>query len=210
MEGVLQMKKVPMNLQFFAEPNTEPNSGETGTDEGGKKDTEIQEPQAKYTDDDVDKIVQAKLAKEAKKREEAVKEAERQAKMSADQKKDYKLKKAEEERQKALNELNHLKLVKQVRSDLTNDGLNLTDDELELVVTNDEETTNHNIEVIKGLHANIAEQVKNELLKGTPPKAPTIKTQSVTPEQFKQMSSKERTELFNNNPEEFNKLTEVK
>ncbi|WP_182437735.1 DUF4355 domain-containing protein [Bombilactobacillus bombi] len=205
------MNKVPMKLQFFAEPETEPNSGETGTDDGGKKDTETQkEPKPKYTDVDVDKIVQAKLAKEAKKREEAVKEAERQAKMSADQKKDYKLKKAEEERQKALDELNHLKLVKKVRSDLTNDGLNLTDDELELVVTNDEDTTNHNIEVIKSLHANIAEQVKNELLKGTPPKSPTIKSQSVTQEQFNQMSSRERTDLFKNNPEEFNRLTNIK
>lgn len=215
-----------MDLQYFADPNSDTSSetndseqssqslgnegfnslGDDSQDTENQAKPEAQEPKLKYTDEDVDKIVQAKLAKETQKREEAVKEAERQAKMTAEQKKDYQLKKAEEEKQQALNELHRFKLMKQVRSELSSNGYNLSDDELSLIVSDDEETTNKNISIMKNMYSKIAQQVKNNLLKGSTPKTSTV-YHAVTPEQFEKMSSKEQTELFHKNPEAFKHIT---
>ena len=55
------------------------------------------EPERKYTDADVDKIVQDRLAREQKKREKEVAEAEKLAKMNEKEKSDYKIAELEKE-----------------------------------------------------------------------------------------------------------------
>lgn len=212
------MKSLDMNLQFFAEPTDGPNSGETGTDEDDKKGADVQkDEQNGHTDEEIDRIVKNRVAREREKYNKQISDFQAQvdelkkqaetAKMTADQKKQYEAEQAKKQAEEATAKLKHYELRDRVRSQLADTGLNLTDAELELVTTVDEETTETNVEIVKGLYTRIAEQVKNELLKGDTPKTGGTKITNVTPEQFNEMSSKERAELYNTNPDLFNKLT---
>ncbi len=192
-KGVFAMDKdLKMNLQYFAEEQEEPKG---------------EEPKLKYSDDDVNKIVQEKIAKERAKREAEIEEAKKEAKMTADQKREHELEKVTQAKDEALAKLLHRDLVDTARTKFNEANVDLTTDELELVVGADEDTTNQNIEVVKGMVERLSGQVKDELLKGNTPKAPTKNDIQVTAEQFDAMTSQERMNLAKEQPEVFNKIT---
>jgi len=80
---------MPLNLQFFAEPALEAPSADAGADDPGKAGDQPAAPKT-FTQEEVDKIVQSRLAKEAKKNADAVAaartEAQKLATMSAEEK----------------------------------------------------------------------------------------------------------------------------
>ena len=84
------------DLQYFAEDaetnDVETNSADTSNDEGNDS-----QPKFKYTDADVDAIVKKKLARAEKEKANAVAEAEKLAKMNADDKEKYERQKLEDE-----------------------------------------------------------------------------------------------------------------
>lgn len=238
MKGALCMPKksnrLDMNLQYFADPNNDPNQAGNNTKPGpkdpntgnnnsepntnepsqGSDDTDPKSNDSnngnpsdlKYSADDVQKIVQERLAKAEEKRKADVEEAKRKAKMSAAQIKEYEAEKAKKQAEEAKEKLKHYELRDSVRSQLTESGLTLTDSELELVVDKDEESTNAKVETIKGLCQRITQQVKSELMKGPTPKVGGSKINNLTTEEFNKMSSQDRANLFKTNPELFNKV----
>lgn len=238
MKGALCMPNksnlLDMNIQYFADPNNDPNQTGNNTDPkpkdpntgnnnddpktsdpnqgGDDTDQKSTDPDdgnqsdPKYSTDDVQKIVQEALAKAEEKRKADVEEAKRKAKMSAAQIKEYEAEKAKKQAEEATEKLKHYELRDSVRSQLTESGLTLTDSELELVVDKDEESTNAKVEIIKGLCQRITQQVKSELIKGPTPKVGSSKINNLTPEEFNKMSSQDRANLFKTNPEVFNKV----
>ena len=76
-----------MTLQLFADPeDPTPADPKPQDPETNPKEPESDpEPKAKYTDEDLDRIIARKIAEERKKQDKAVREAQRLANMSAEE-----------------------------------------------------------------------------------------------------------------------------
>lgn len=185
---------------------------EKADDQGGAqpKTEEVEEPdkpKAKYTDEDVDNIVKAKLAKEREKTAAKVEEAAKLAKMNADQKKDYEAQQVLKRAEEAESKLAQLEMQAEARTMVSDLGVNLTDEDLALVVTADADSTKANVSQLTDLIGRIQDSVKTEMLKGTTPKASGQSTIVATADDFSKMSTSERVTFARENPEEFKKIT---
>lgn len=170
------MKKTLFNLQLFAEgdpagntdPGTDPNTdpkGDPGTDPKDTKD------QPKYTDKDVDELINKKFAEWQKKKDKEIDEAKKLADMNAQQKAEY-------ERDKLQKELDDLKkanslseMAKTARKMLADDhGINIPDELLSHLVTADAEETKTAVDGFAKLFKDSVEAAVKEKLRGEPPK----------------------------------------
>lgn len=168
---------------------------------------EPDKPKAKYTDEDVDNIVKAKLAKEREKTAAKVEEAAKLAKMNADQKKDYEAQQVLKRAEEAESKLAQLEMQAEARTMVSDLGVNLTDEDLALVVTTDADSTKTNVSQLTDLIGRIQDQVKTEMFKGTTPKASGKSVAVKTADDFRKMSTSERVAFAQENPEEFKKIT---
>lgn len=119
----------------------DPKKNKPDDDKGGEK---------KYTDDDVNGIVEKKFAKWKAQHEkdlaEAKKEAEKLAKMNADQKKDYDMEKLKAENEKLKAEAARIELGKEATNILKEHEVDATQDILDFVVGKDADSTKSNID----------------------------------------------------------------
>lgn len=147
-----------LNLQRFAD--------ETEGAQAVSQSEPAEEPKAdaaKYTDADLDRIVQAKFAKWAADRDKAVsdarKEGEKLAKMNSDQKRAYELEQAQAEAKKLKEQVQRLEQeqkqmeLRKSAAQIFSKTYNLTanEDLLDFVVGSDAETTNARIEKMAAL-----------------------------------------------------------
>lgn len=145
----------PWDLQIFAE-EPEPAAEPEGKEEEKDSDPEEEEKPKTFTQDEVNQMIEKRLAREKAKlkaeTEEAVKtaqaEAAKLAKMNADQKREYEAQKKDEQIAKQQEEIARLKaealrseLSKQVGSELQAEGYPATVDVMEFVVGKDAEET---------------------------------------------------------------------
>lgn len=164
------------NLQHFAEDDPEDEPDKPEADSGDEKESEEKpEEEKKYTDKDVDKIVEKKFAKWKAKHEEdlatAKKEAEKLAKMNADQKKDYELEKIKAENEKLKADAAKIELGKEAANILKESKIDATQDILDLVVGSDADSTKANIDkFVEIIKAQIA-AAEVERAKGKTPKS---------------------------------------
>lgn len=168
---------------------------------------EPDKPKAKYTDEDVDNIVKAKLAKEREKTAAKVEEAAKLAKMNADQKKDYEAQQVLKRAEEAESKLARLEMQAEARTMVSDLGVNLTDEDLALVVTTDADSTKTNVSQLTDLIGRIQDQVKTEMLKGTTPKASGKSVTVKTADDFRKMSTSERVAFARENPDKFKEYT---
>lgn len=131
---------------------------------------EEKQPELKYSDKDLDAIIDKKFKAWKEKEAKAVKEAERLAKMTAEEK-------AEEEKQAAIRraeeaeaKLERLGLMKTARDILAESKINLNDELLETLVAQDAETTKNNISNFTKLFNQAVEDAVKSRIAGTPPK----------------------------------------
>ena len=138
------------------------------------------EPEKKYSDDDLDRIIKGKKAewqKSLEKEVEATKAAEREAakleKMNAQQKVEY-------ERDQLKKELDELKkqnsiaeMSKTARKMLADDGINITDDLLAMIVNTDAEETKAAVDGFSSLFKEAVENAVKDRLRGETPKTGT-------------------------------------
>lgn len=160
---------------------------------------EKKEPEKKYTEADMDKIIDKKFAEWNKKRESEEKqkaEAARLASMNEEQKQEAKIKELTNrlndlEREKTLTEM-----TKTARALLAEEGVNISDDLLARLVTDDADSTKGAIdEFVKMYRADVDKAVK-ERLKGTTPKTGTAS--SITKDQIMKVeNTEERQKLIN-------------
>lgn len=174
------------DLQFFAdgEPGAEPApapgaepSGSKGAEPSGNPKSE-----AKYTDADIDKIINKKFAEWQKQQEKKVSEAERLANMTAEEKAAEKLKGLED--RIAAYEKAEAKsaMTKQARGMLQDKGINVNDELLANLIAEDAEGTKAAVESFINLFTAAVEKAVKEKVKGEPPKAGAPST--ITKEQI--------------------------
>ena len=204
------MEKFNLNLQLFADDTqtsteTAPEGTETTSKGNSKADDKKTESQAKYTDEDVNKIIDKKFAEWQKKQQKEVDEAKKLAEMNATQKAEYERdqlkKKLEElERQASLGEM-----TKTARKMLSESNINIPDELLSMMVTTDAEETKVAVDGFAKAFKEAVESAVKERLKGEPPKRSSGSSQSMTKEQImaikdhelRQKKMLEHKELFN-------------
>lgn len=139
--------------------------GKSGDDGASGKNTD----EKKYSDEDVNRIIDQKFAKWQKDQEKAVSEAKKLASMSEQEK-------VEHERDELQKELNALKkantlaeMGKQARKMLSDDGINAPDELVDMIITDDAETTKSNVQQFGKLFKGAVQAAVKEALKGKAP-----------------------------------------
>lgn len=172
-------------------------SGDKGADGKGKSGSGSKDDdkgkgadEKKYSDADLDKIINQKFAKWQKDQEKAVSEAKKLASMTEQEK-------AEHERDEIKKELEALKkannmaeMGKQARKMLNEDGINIPDDLVNLIIAEDAETTKDTVQQFSKLFKAAVQDAVKEALKGKTPG--TGSSGTITKEQI--MKIKDRTE----------------
>lgn len=132
-----------------------------------QKDIEKKEEKL-FTQDDVNKIVQDRLAKEKIKNEKAQEEAKKLAKMNADEKAKYELEKKEADFARREAELNKRELTATAKDILAEKGL---PNNLHTILNYESaDTVNESIKVVEKAIQKAVEKAVEERLKGNAPK----------------------------------------
>lgn len=185
-----------LNLQLFAEDAPAQEAPRGGEEKPAEK------PAAKYTDEDVDEILNRKFAEWAKKRDREVSEAQKLAEMGAQEKAEYQ----RDQLQKQLDELTRkaalADMAKVARSMLEEQDAPADDALVELLISDDAEQTKNAVEAFsKAFHAAVDAAVKDKL-RGAPPKRGGAS--GITREQILAVKNRaERQRLINENMDLF-------
>lgn len=161
-------EKLRLNLQHFAEQGdgSEGKGDQQGGNPEGKDD---QQGEKTFTQEEVDQILKDRLAREKKSKEDAVKEAEKLAKMNKDQKAEY-------EREQMQKELDAYK-AKEARNEMKKHAgdvfkqneITPNDELLEIVTADTADQTQANVHAFNEvLNSMVKEQVQAKLYQGTP------------------------------------------
>lgn len=119
-----------------------------------------------FTQDEVNKIISDRLAREKAKQEEA----DKLKKMNADEKKDYELEKVKSEADQAKAELAKYRMRDEARNLLSEAGAQITDSDIDLVVTAEAESTQANVKALTDLIKRVQDSTRKDLLKGNTPR----------------------------------------
>jgi hypothetical protein len=208
------MKK--FNLQLFAEdagntagsdPEKAVSGDQAAADQGKEqKDQKNDRQTAKYSDEDLDKIIGKRFARWQEEQKKAVDEAKKLAEMDAQQKAEYERDQLRKEldgykRKDALSEM-----TKTARKMLSDGGVSISDELLAMMVTTDAKETKAAIDTYIKLHTEAVEKAVKERLKGEPPRkgtggaaAPMTKAQilAIRDPELRQKKMLEHKELFN-------------
>lgn len=128
--------------------------------DSSKGDDKKEEPEKKYTDEDVNRIVQERLKREREKNDEAKKLEGMSAQERAEHERDA-LKKELDELKKA-DALN--KMAQEARKMLSNEKINVSDGLVNMMVTSEAKTTKENVDnFVKMFKAAVQDAVKDSL-----------------------------------------------
>ena len=182
------------DLQMFAEDGVE-SQGEPATPEteaGGSQE------EKKYTDKDLDRIIEKKFAKWQKQQDAKVTEAEKLASRNASKQSEDRIKDLEDKLGKYEKERTHNQMMAQARAMLQEDRVNISDKLLENLVTDEADTTEESVkEFVKLFREEVSKAVKEELKGGTPKKGSASK---LTKEQIMKVQNPiERQKLIRDN-----------
>ena len=200
------MKNKAFNLQLFAEPS-EPKPAEPPAEPTEPKEPTEPTGEKKYTDDDVDKILNKKFAKWQAQQDKAIKEAEKLATMDAKQKAEYE----KEQMQKELDEYKRkdalASMTNTARNMLADANISVSDELLSVMVTTDADETKAAIDAFKEAFNSAVEKAVKEKLKGEPPTkggtpnpTPTLTKEqimAIKDPELRQKRMLENKELFN-------------
>lgn len=176
----MKFKKFMM-LQLFAEgsESSEGSGGDSGNEGTDGKDPETKEQEddeeddpeeeKKYSDKDVNKIIDRKFAEWAKKKQKEEDEAKKLSKMNAQEKADYKQKQLEEEIEQLKNEKALSDMRDEARKMLSEKNINITDELLAFMVSTDAGETKKAVDSFADLfNAAVNEAVKGKARQTTP------------------------------------------
>ena len=172
------MKKktiLPMNLQFFAEPDGSTDAGSAQSADTGSAAASSAASAAgngadtaKYTDEQVNEIINRKFAKWKSDQEAQRSEAEKLAQMDDDQKTNYELDKAKSQAAELQDKLARYDMEKTARGLFETANIAVTDDDIGLVTTSDAETTKANVDRLIDFSKRIRAAAEKEFLQGNP------------------------------------------
>ena len=189
------------DLQLFAE--TEDMAGEPAPEaERTEEQTEPKaEPRAepKYTDDDVNKLLERKFAEWQRKQDKKASEAERLAKMTAEEKAAERMKALEDKIHEYEVRESRSAMMKQARAILQDRNVHVGDELLGNLIAEDADATKTNCETFLSLFDAAVERKVKEALKGAAPKAGSSPN-GLTKEQIMAVQNRaERQKLINEN-----------
>ena len=170
------MKKTLFNLQLFAEETAATETGsepETTTEQTTEQATEQKQNKAaelKYSDKDVDEILGRKFAEWAKKQQKQTTEAERLGKMTAEEKANERIKALEDKLAEAERKEARTAMTKEARAILQTANININDELLANLVSDDAESTQANVKSFISLFKAEVEKAVKEAYKGETPK----------------------------------------
>lgn len=190
-----EMKKLPFDLQFFADDEggsndagDEGGSGQEGDDnkdsdkvddKGSKdnqKDDKNKSEDVEFTPEQqkkMNEIIQKRVADEQKKADEKAKEAEKLAKMNAQQKQEYELEKANKKAEELEARINRYEMSKEASKMLSEKDIKVTDDLLEVVTKETADETKAMVESFLNVVDSEVQKQVNEKLKGSTPRTGT-------------------------------------
>lgn len=203
-------------LQIFSdeadEAETKTNETAEAKDNAGKGDVKADagkksepEEKPKYTDKEVDEILNKKFAKWQEKQDKAVSEAKKLAAMNATQKAEYE----RDQLQKQLDEYKRkdslAEMTKTARNMLSESGISVSDGVLSMLVNTDAEQTKAAVDGFAKAFKDAVEEAVKERLKGRTPKVGTGSSKPMTKAEImairdpelRQKMMLENRELFN-------------
>lgn len=125
----------------------------------------LPKPEAKYTDEDIDRIVERKFARWQKAREAEIDQAKKLERMNAEEQAKYQ----KEEAEKAKAELARYKMADQARSMLAEKNLNVPSDLIDMMIGEDADITKNNIDKFAKLFGDAVNDEVSKRLKGKTP-----------------------------------------
>lgn len=189
------IRKIPLNLQLFAEDEAETEVDQANVD--AEKETE-----KTFTQDEVNKIVQDRLAKEKAKNEKAQEEAKKLAKMNAEQKNQYMVEQLQKELEEYKNKEAKNDMIKEANSMLKDNDITLPDEVVAMLIGDNAEDTKVCVDNFSKAFKTAVERAVNEKLKGKTPKQKSVAgltredILSVKDRQERQRLIEENEELF--------------
>lgn len=175
-----------MMLQLFAEDRgggsggdpgsggTDPGTGDGGSDDGDPEDDDPdedddQDGEKRYTVKEVDELIKRKKAEWEKTRKKEDDEAKKFAKMNAQEKAEYKQQQLEKRIQELEDEKTLAGMRDEARKQLSEKGINISDNLLEFMVSKDAEKTKKAVDSFAELfNAAVNEAVKGKARQTTP------------------------------------------
>ncbi|MTD42471.1 DUF4355 domain-containing protein [Erwinia sp. CPCC 100877] len=190
---IMKSIKLGMNLQFFAEDTGSNGSGDnpdnTTTEETvEEKEQETTETEKKYSDDDVNKIIDAKFAKWQAELEKKEDEAAKLAKMDEKEKSDYEKQKLQEEIDNLKREKTLVEMSQRATSMLADKGIKASEGILSFVVKDTAEGTAECVKAFIDLIELEREGIKMDFEKRLGSKMPLDGTSSATISRGAQMA----------------------
>ena len=169
--------------------------------------TEQQQEEVKtYTQDELEEIVKARVAREKKAAEKAVEEASKLAKMNEEEKREFEYQKLQEELAELKRKDAYYGLSREASKMLAEHDIQANDDLLKFVVDDSAEETQSKVNAFVELfNAKVEEGVK-KALSGRAPRANVNANQVVTKEDFNKMGYSERVALKQKDENLYNKL----
>lgn len=189
------IRKIPLNLQLFADEEAETEVDQANVD--AEKETE-----KTFTQDEVNKIVQDRLAKEKAKNEKAQEEAKKLAKMNAEQKNQYMVEQLQKELEEYKTKEAKNDMIKEANSMLKEADINLPDEVVAMLIGDNAEDTKVCVDSFSKAFKTAVERAVNEKLKGKTPKQKSVAgltredILSVKDRQERQRLIEENEELF--------------
>ena len=199
------------DLQLFADdPAPDTGSAEGAEAPEGKppedKPEKPEQGKKRYTDEDVDDIINRKFAEWQKKQQKAVNEAKKLAEMNAQQKAEYERDQLQKELDDYKRKDSLAEMTKTARKMLSESGITASDDILSVLVTTDAEQTKAAIDSFSKTFQAAVEAAVKERLRGEPPRrgsgggaTPMTKEQimKIRDPELRQKKMLENKELFN-------------
>lgn len=165
------MKKYLFDLQLFAEGDNgqDPGNNDPGQNNttGGDDDKGENKSQPKYTDEDLDRIIQEKKAKWEKQAKDNEEEAKKLAKMNAQQKAEHERNKLQKQLDELLAEKARADMAREARKMCAEANVNVSDDILASIITSDADTTKEAVESFIELFKGEVEKAVKDALKGS-------------------------------------------
>ena len=179
------------NMQLFADDtattDTKPddaNGQKPDEKPEAQKDEKKPDGAKRYTDDDVNAIIDRKFAEWQKKQQKAVDEAKKLAEMNAQEKAEYERDKLQKELDSLKKQASLSEMTKTARKMLSDEGINISDDLLSMMVNESAEDTKKAIDGFSKAFSAAVESAVKDRLKGEPPKRGSGSTSAMTKEQI--------------------------
>ncbi|WP_242596364.1 DUF4355 domain-containing protein [Enterococcus ureasiticus] len=191
----MKRTKLGMNLQFFAEDTGSNGGGDNPDNTTNSETVEItkdeqvtNEPDKKYSDEDVNKIIDAKFAKWKSEQQKEQDEAKKLAEMDDKEKTDYEKQKLQEEIDYLKKEKTLIEMAKTATSMLADKGVQASEGILSFVVKESAEATSERVKAFIELIDAEREAIKEDFEKRLGSKLPLDGTTSTTLSRGAQMA----------------------